>query len=323
MSTWKEIVGPRTRTPVKVSPDFVQTNLEGFAKRKSTNSWFIICPFHSDTDPSLSVIVSPTHRMKVGNWKCFGCGKFGDWNDLAKALNLPIVEPDGIYVNDIEEEGFVIEDNPEDELVEELKTGKEKRIKLSKLLPWPNSRKWRGFSGDFIQKHGGKLYKLDGFYPLIFPCLKRNKKQIIGAIRCRLKKKKGYLSYLFTSEEWISNYFFPEEYLKPTKIVVMVEGVRDNFGLIRNGIPSLATLGTSPKITEKRIATLTGLGIEKVVIFMDGDDPGKKASLRIREELVEDFGVKIFKTWKYFPGKDPYKLSKNRDFVSKFKKLLR
>jgi len=261
--------------------------------------------------------------MGVGNWKCFGCGKFGDWNGLAKALNLPIVEPNGIYTNDLEEESFIISDNPEDELVEELKTGKEKKIKLNKLLPWPSSKKWRGFSGEFIQKHGGKLYKLDGFYPLVFPCLKRNKKRIIGAVRCRFKKKKVYLSYLFTSEEWISNYFFPEEYLKPTKTIAMVEGVRDNLGLIRNNIPSLATLGTSSKITEKRIATLIGLGVEKVIIFMDGDDPGKKASFRIGKELVEDFEVKIFKTWKHFPEKDPYTLSRDRGFVNKFKNLLK
>ena len=45
---------------------------KGISLKKNGKSWFGLCPFHDDTDPSLSV--NPTNNL----WKCFGCGAGGD-----------------------------------------------------------------------------------------------------------------------------------------------------------------------------------------------------------------------------------------------------
>ncbi len=45
---------------------------KGIALKKNGTSYFGLCPFHDDTNPSLSV--NPTTNL----WQCFGCGKGGD-----------------------------------------------------------------------------------------------------------------------------------------------------------------------------------------------------------------------------------------------------
>ena len=45
---------------------------KGIPLKKNGKSYFGLCPFHDDTNPSLSV--NPTTNL----WQCFGCGKGGD-----------------------------------------------------------------------------------------------------------------------------------------------------------------------------------------------------------------------------------------------------
>jgi DNA primase len=77
-----------------VTSDFVRSNLLSYAKGSSTRSksMLIPCPFHSESEPSLSIILNSDHRLPVGSWKCFGCNRSGHWNILAEALHLPLVD---------------------------------------------------------------------------------------------------------------------------------------------------------------------------------------------------------------------------------------
>jgi len=335
--SWKKITRPDKRSPGYKTPRpaFVKQHLESLVSKKGGSSWFLICPFHGDNNPSLSVIVDPTHRMSVGSWKCFGCGKIGRWNDLAEAINLPTISSSKIEREFLEgETSFfsMIETNEEEEsLGDNLPIGKNKSIPIEKLSPWPKTQLWRGFSGGIIRKYGGHLYTLDRYYPLLFLCAKRKARtQVIGAIRCRRKSSKGYPSYIFTRGKWISKYLFLEERTKPSNIIVLVEGVRDALAWVYHKVPTLAILGTHSPMTDTRIATLLGLGAERVILFMDGDRPkkggvipGKKGAESLKESLERDFEVKVFRTWKYYPGKDPFKLAKDPDFVRKFKEWMR
>ena len=45
---------------------------KGIKMKKNGKSYFGLCPFHDDHDPSLSV--NPTTNL----WQCFGCGAAGD-----------------------------------------------------------------------------------------------------------------------------------------------------------------------------------------------------------------------------------------------------
>ena len=45
---------------------------KGVKLKKNGKSWFGLCPFHDDHNPSLSV--NPSTNL----WQCFGCGAGGD-----------------------------------------------------------------------------------------------------------------------------------------------------------------------------------------------------------------------------------------------------
>lgn len=311
------------------SPDFVQKNLASFVKNKSSKSWFLLCPFHPDrSSPSLSVIVENGHKQPVGFFKCFGCGKKGYWNELALALNMETV--DGYKLDLTEADSISFDSDPEPDEIEEPSSEK---VNIKTLVPWPKNKSWRGFAGKIVQKYDGWYNKFDPDYPLVFLCRRRNSKKVIGFIRCRTKKKKGYKSYLFSKGEWTSNYIWPEHKLSKTDRLVLVEGARDALAWICRGVLTGAILGTSSGLGSRRKATLMGMGVDELVLFMDGDHAGENAVFGKWEDgdlVVEglqslaetDFIVRVFKTWFHFPEKDPFKLAKDANFVRKFKKWL-
>jgi DNA primase len=45
---------------------------KGIDLKKNGKSWFGLCPFHADKNPSLSI--NPVKNL----WQCFGCGAAGD-----------------------------------------------------------------------------------------------------------------------------------------------------------------------------------------------------------------------------------------------------
>ncbi len=325
---WTAIKKLQYKKKENPDPSFVMRNLAPYVKNKSSKSWFLLCPFHSDRkSPSLSVVVSHGYKQPVGFWKCFGCGEKGYWNKLAEALNMETL--DGYKMDLTESESLNFDIEPEEE--EEPNSDK---VNLKLLTPWPIDRSWRGFAGSIVQKYDGMYNKLDPDYPLVFLCKHRNDNKIVGFIRCREQKRKGYKSYLFSKGPWLSNYLWCENKIRDTKRILITEGVRDALAWICRGFTSVAILGTSSGMKSKRKATLLGMGVERIILFMDGDEAGEKAvygkweNNQLKQEglkhlLENDFNVKTFKTWFHFPDYDPFKLAKNKNFVSNFKNWLK
>jgi DNA primase catalytic core len=58
---------------IKADVDLVAlVQAKGINLKKNGKSWFGLCPFHADKNPSLSI--NPTKNL----WQCFGCGAAGD-----------------------------------------------------------------------------------------------------------------------------------------------------------------------------------------------------------------------------------------------------
>jgi DNA primase catalytic core len=58
---------------IKADVDLVAlVQAKGIKLKKNGKSWFGLCPFHADKNPSLSI--NPTKNL----WQCFGCGAAGD-----------------------------------------------------------------------------------------------------------------------------------------------------------------------------------------------------------------------------------------------------
>jgi len=303
------------------NPLFVQRNLEALVKRKSNGSWFIVCPFHPDKDPSLSVIINNSSTLPVGFWRCFGCGKEGYWDDLALALNLPTTDPlqSDLYETDM----FKVSEDVED--IDVLPS-----FNPDILEPLEKNQNWRGFSGKFLKKYNAYFDPYDNKYPIVFLCRHRANRKLLGYIRCRHEKQKDQLSYINASGDWVSKYWLFEENLPITKKVVIVEGPRDALAWNRIGVPTIGLIGTQTGAKQCRINTLLGAGVEEVILFLDNDIAAKTAvegkdnKEGLYKTLSKDFKVKVFPTWKKFPKekygkKDPFILSKNEKFVKQFK----
>jgi DNA primase len=68
MAIEKEVIESIKRTTDLVA----LVEAKGITLKKNGKSWFGLCPFHADKNPSLSL--NPTKNL----WQCFGCGAAGD-----------------------------------------------------------------------------------------------------------------------------------------------------------------------------------------------------------------------------------------------------
>ena len=67
------MIGKEKIEAIKKSVDLVTlVESKGIPLKRNGKSYFGLCPFHDDNNPSLSV--NPTTNL----WQCFGCGTGGD-----------------------------------------------------------------------------------------------------------------------------------------------------------------------------------------------------------------------------------------------------
>ncbi len=67
------MIEKQTIEQIKASADLKSlVESRGIELKKNGKGWFGLCPFHDDTNPSLSVTPSKNE------WHCFGCGAGGD-----------------------------------------------------------------------------------------------------------------------------------------------------------------------------------------------------------------------------------------------------
>lgn len=202
--------------------------------------------------------------------------------------------------------------------------------------------KWRTFRLPFLERIGIKLAyvrKIDpvtgevntwGRYYLHLPIIIRGKQR--GYIKAQIEKpdNKDIPSYINSPGSWSLKYgLFPYDYvvlmLKELEVstVALVEGPRDALRLIRHGIPALCIMGTQ-SWSPGKLRLLEFTGATSIVLMMDGDQAGLKATRLIKTgldvngnqvapPLSSSFFVKIVRLWnaevpgstERFSGYDP------------------
>lgn len=144
---------------------------------------------------------------------------------------------------------------------------------------------------------------------LYLPCTIEG--ELVGYIKARLKKHETLPSYVNASGPWSkTSGMFPFDYAVKLahKIadkygtvpsVVAVEGQRDALRLLENKIPAVSILGTQSWTNEKA-KLLNASGIERLILFMDGDDAGRIATENIAEQLAEQHYIepRVLALWK-------------------------
>lgn len=160
--------------------------------------------------------------------------------------------------------------------------------------------KWRTISMRMLNKLGARLFmdrRTDNEPVIFLPAYVNG--NVVGGIKARVEKVKGQLSYVESAGEWsMTQGLYPFDYAvellkrKKLRFVVLVEGPRDAIKLCARGIPALAILGTQ-KWSEAKRDLLLSLDLDLVILYMDGDSPGRKANKRLKAELTPYVTTKV------------------------------
>jgi len=299
---------------------FIQSQLQSVPGPKKNNgsSTFILCPYHSEKTPSARVF------HDNGYLRCYGCGVAKPYKVWSKEYgleklgkhNLPASGkvPTGRFLTNLLSESA---SNSTDHAasVDDLEFH-ELDSELARQVGV--SRTWRSFRSKWLsEKIGAKLVcdSNSGRHYVWLPVSVRGR--LRGHVLAQLRKPKDKMvpSYLNAKGQWSKRYgLFPMDTAveimreRGLRTIVVVEGPRDALRLIHMNIPAVSMLGTH-SWTDLKSRMLELCGVERVVLLLDGDDAGKKATRFLRtgkrtpdaepvmKPLVDQFQVKVVRLW--------------------------
>jgi len=102
--------------------------------------------------------------------------------------------------------------------------------------------------------------------------------------------------------------FYPS--VKPIKgSIILVEGIFDMLNLYDKGMRNVICAFGTQTISEAKLNLLKIKGVESVIIFLDGDDAGQEAAIKVKS-LCEKVGLSSKNI--YLKGKDPGDLTQEQ-----------
>lgn len=334
--------------------------------RKGNNFW-AICPFHQDSNPSLSV----SQEKQI--YKCFSCGEQGNvFIFLQKYKNIDFlsavrevakiakIDLEKLHLNLAESQKiklhpfkilnnlalnfyqYQITTDLGKEAFNYLKDRKinDKNINDFALGFAPSKNQLleylqlQGYKTDEIIAAGlAKITDKDKvkdmfFNRIIFPILDLDGECLGFSARSFIKTQdnleKTNFKYVNTPETEIFkkgrilyNLYNAKNSLNPNnKSIYLVEGYMDVISLSNQDINNcVALMGTN--LTKEHIVTLKQF-TNDILIFLDGDIPGKQAAIKIATNLLaQDFNVKVIDNQ---TNQDPDELIKNN--LEQFKTII-
>lgn len=312
---------------VRRKNDIVDIIGEKIPLEKRGKNYFGVCPFHDDTNPSMSV----SREKQI--YTCFSCHATGNvftflmnyehkefsqvLSDLASRVGITL---NGVRVkrsstkydewykaydlankyyqnNLLSKEGeaarnYLKERQIDDETIKEFEIGYslKSRDDLTKLLTL------KGNSLDFLNKIGLANEDHDIYTSrLMFPLHDLNGKVIgfSGRIITNSKQNK-YLNTketeLFKKGKLLYHYHIAKEAARISKSVIIMEGFMDIIRASTVGIKNtVATMGTA--LTKDHIKEIKRLS-NNIILCFDGDNPGIKATIA-SGELFASEGVEV------------------------------
>ena len=312
---------------VRRKNDIVDVIGEKIPLEKRGKNYFGVCPFHDDTNPSMSV----SREKQI--YTCFSCHATGNvftflmnyehkefnqvLSDLANRVGITLSGfktkkmstkydewykiydlANKYYQNNLlskEGEGareYLKNRSIDDETVKEFEIGYSLKARddLTKLLTM------KGHSVDLLNKIGLSSEDHDIYNSrLMFPLHDLNGKVIgfSGRIITSGKQNK-YLNTketeLFKKGKLLYHYHIAKEEARVKKSVIIMEGFMDIIRASTVGIKNtVATMGTA--LTKDHIKEIKRLS-NNIILCFDGDDPGVKATLA-SGELFKSEGIEV------------------------------
>ena len=304
---------------IRQANDIVEVISSYLPLTKKGKNYFGVCPFHDDTNPSMSV------AKDKQIYKCFSCGASGnvftfvmdyehvDFKEaisiLAKRAGIDIkgniksetTKYDKYYkmydltlklyqnnINSIKGKtaiDYLEKRNITKDLIKEFKIGLAlDRYELTNFL----SKK--EYSTLEMEQYGlGNGYHDLYYNRIMFPLFNTNNKPV--GFSGRIYNTNDTSKYINTKEtpifkkgELLYNYYRAKEYVREKKNVLITEGFMDVIRLFSVDIKNtVALMGTA--LTKEQINLLKRLS-NNIYICLDGDNAGKKATLSVGEYLT-------------------------------------
>ncbi len=297
---------------------------------KKGKNYFGVCPFHDDTNPSMSV----SEEKQI--FKCFSCGTSGnvfdfimnyEHVDFKEALHI-LAEKKGIEIgsvsikkkNDLdkyyemyeissklyqnnlntklgyEAKEYLRKRNITDEAIKFFRIG----VSLREDDQLFNFLTSKNYSLKELSDYGLSYNNKDLYINrIMFPLFDLTGK-VVG-FSGRIYNTKSDSKYVNTKEtkifkkgELLYNYHNAKEEARKAKFIIVVEGFMDVIRLYISGIKNVvAVMGTS--FTKEQITLLKKLS-NNIYLSLDGDDPGKRATYNIGNmKEFDDFNLKVIK----------------------------
>lgn len=300
---------------------------------KKGRNYFGVCPFHDDTNPSLSV--SPERQI----YKCFSCGASGNvfsfimdyekisFPESVKLLGkkcgvdtgFNIKSRDNIYTKYYDMYDFAasfyqnnLVSSEGKEALEYLKKRKisEEAIKHFKIglsLSGDNLTKIlkaKGYTSIELEEYGLSTGSFDKYQNrIMFPLTSSS--GMINAFSGRIYKTSDTAKYVNTQEtkifkkgETLYNYQAAKKEARLKGYLIVCEGFMDVIRFFSKGYKNaVALMGTA--LTKEQYLLIKAVS-PNIYLCLDGDSAGQKASLNIGEEYFKEENLKIIT----LPGSD-------------------
>lgn len=270
---------PETHKPLE---DLIQELNKYKVPFKITKDGILMrCIFHSEKTPSLAVSIK-------GVYKCFGCDKSGKISDIFEYFGLNTNFEKG-------DEFIFAKERLLDLLITKLKLEEELLPDDMKLIDFD----YRGISKEILKKF--KVF-MSSKYPdsICIPLYYKGKLYAIIERTLLTEKHPKYRNHLFGRYM----YPFPLDNIN-TSSVFVVEGIFDFFAMYQAGFKNtIAMFGTGNFYQLRRL--LTEKNIRHIILVLDGDDAGYRATEKIYSFLSKYIKVDyIFMPEGFDPGNYP------------------
>lgn len=272
----------------------VQLGIRGTLHGKELRA---LCPFHNDSNPSFSL-----HSAK-GVWICFKCGSGNFYELVERVLNC-----------DPREAREWIENNGNQASIENiLPTLKQVLFPTEEIIH--TSQTWRILYENLSNKTMPNWFLDRGFTwktvnhwdirydpvwdSVVIPIRWHN--ELVGTVTRNTIKEPRYEN----SPGLPRSEILWGEISRVHKDIIICEGALDNLWLWQLEYNSIGLLGT--QISQKQIQLLQQLGFGEIILALDNDEAGKKATENAVNEFLKNGWMLPQLTQIYFPShiKDP------------------
>lgn len=169
-------------------------------------------------------------------------------------------------------------------------------------------RDYRGISKEFLQSVGAKHCRVGRYENrIIFPIYVNSRlrgfdSRALGDEKPKYLRSKGF--------DAVNEGLYPLDYVMACRpsYVLLCEGIFDSLNANFHGFPALNIFGT--QMGMQKVALLMSTGASEVVMMLDNDDAGIKATQRIVAEIKEWLTVSIADSSLLVDGKDLGDLNK-------------